>query len=100
MSDYDDDDFFPEDNLDIDYDDFDKVFYDEEKRAWFACDHDGTTIDESRSDCEEDAVDFWWDHVYDPDIDGPDDEDEDDQEPNESENNSEDESDDDSDDNE
>lgn len=76
MSDYDDDDFFPEDDLDIDYDDFDKVFYDEEKRAWFACDRDGTTIDESRSDCEEDAVDYWWEHVYDPDIDGPDNDDE------------------------
>lgn len=91
MSDYDDDDFFPEDDLDIDYDDFDKVFYDEDRKHWYACDRDGTTMDESESDCEEDAVDWWWSHVYDPDVDDEEpDESEDDQEPNESEDNSED----------
>lgn len=89
---YDDDDFI------IDYDQYDKICYDEDQRAWFACERDGTVIPESKCDTEDDAIDYWWEHVYDPDVDDEEpDESEDDQEPNESEDNSEDESDNDSD---
>lgn len=77
MSDYDDDDFFPEDDdLDIDYDAVDKVFYDEDQHAWFACERDGSTIEESKCDSMDEAIDYWYEHVYDPDIDGPDEDDE------------------------